>query len=90
MSLPFALIALTAYLSTLVRVLAYRRNGARHRHVIAWVAWALVAVMGGSAIELIMDVERTGIFEAATAVLLAVFVNRVRGNVARLLSRKEL
>ena len=85
MHIPFALIALAAHLAALVRVLTYRRNGARHRHHVSWIAWALVAVLGGSSIELAFHVEQIGFFEAATAVLLAVFVYGVRGNVARLL-----
>ncbi|PTB19540.1 peptidoglycan-binding protein [Trinickia symbiotica] len=89
MPTPLALIAFVAHFATLVRVLTYRRNGARYRHHASWVAWALVAVMGGSAIELALHIGQVNIFEAAAAVMLAVFVIRARGNVARLL-RSEL
>lgn len=85
MHVSFALIALAAHIAALARVLTYRRNGARHRHHVSWVAWALVAVSGGSAIELALHAKHVGIFEAATAVLLALFVFASRGNVARLL-----
>ncbi|TKC83466.1 phage holin family protein [Trinickia terrae] len=85
MHISFALIAFAAHLAALVRVLTYRRNGAPHRLPVSWFAWALAAVMGGASIELVLHVEQVGFFEAATAVLLAVFVYGVRGNVARLL-----
>lgn len=85
MNFLFALMVLMAHLATLVRVLVYERNGARYRRPASWVAWALVVVISGSSIELTLNARQTGFFEAATAVLLAVFVYGVRGNVARLL-----
>lgn len=86
---PVALIALAAYIAAIVRVLTYRRQGARHRSHVSWIAWALVVVMGGSAIELALDAKSVCIFEAGSAVLLALFVFGVRGNVARLLWSNE-
>ena len=85
MSFAFALILVAAHFVTLMRLFAYRRNGSRHRHHVSWLAWALVVVIGGSLIQFSLYPERAGFFEAATAVLVAVFVNRVRGNVALLL-----
>lgn len=89
MHISFALIALAAHIAALVRVLTYQRNGARHRHHVSWIAWALVAVSGGSAIELTLHAKSVGFFEASTAVLLALFVFGARGNVARLLRSDE-
>jgi hypothetical protein len=88
MTFAFALISVGAHLVALMRLFAYRRDGARHRHHVSWLAWALVVVNGGSLIESALHPERAGLFEAATAVLLAVFVTGVRGNVARLLSSR--
>ncbi|KML46422.1 membrane protein [Burkholderia cepacia] len=85
MPLPFALIALCAHVAVLVRVLIYRRNGARHRHRVSWFAWILVAAAGGASIELLLHAGSVGFFDAATAVLLAMAVCGTRGNVARLL-----
>ncbi|NRO99454.1 phage holin family protein [Paraburkholderia sp. NMBU_R16] len=85
MSISLALITCVAHLATLVRVLTFRRNGARYRYHVSWVEWVLVAVMGGSAIELALHLGQVGIFEAAAAVLLAALVLGARGNVARLL-----
>ncbi|CAE6841616.1 hypothetical protein R69746_06950 [Paraburkholderia aspalathi] len=89
MHISFALIALAAHLASVVRVLTYRKNGARHRYHVSWIAWVLVAVMGGSAIELALHAESADFFEAASAVLLALFVFGSRGNIARLLWRSE-
>ena len=86
MSASFALIACVAHLATLLRILTFRRNGARYRRHVSWAAWVLSAVMGGSAIELALRLGQVDIFEAAAAVLLAVFVFGARGNVAHLLS----
>ncbi|HWX12865.1 MAG TPA: phage holin family protein [Trinickia sp.] len=89
MHTAFALIALAAHLTALMRLLAYRRNRARYRNHISWVAWAIVAVIGGSSVELTLHAARVGFFDAATAVLLAAFVCGARGNVARLLRPEE-
>jgi len=89
MHVSFALIALAAHIAALLRVLTYRKNGARHRHRVSWVAWALVAVSGGSSIELALHAKHVGFFEASTAVLLALFVFASRGNVARLLRSEQ-
>ncbi|VWD50153.1 membrane protein [Burkholderia lata] len=85
MPLPLVLIAFCAHVAVLVRVLTYRRNGARHRHRASWFAWAVVTVAGGASIELLLHAGSVGFFEAATAVLLAMSVCGTRGNVARLL-----
>jgi hypothetical protein len=82
---PFAVIAFVAYIAAITRVLTYHRQGSRHRHHVSWIAWVLVVVMGGSAIELALHAKSVGIFEAGSAVLLALFLFGVRGNVARLL-----
>ncbi|MDC6129198.1 phage holin family protein [Burkholderia gladioli] len=85
MHISLAMIALAAHVAAMLRVLVYRRNGARHRRHVSWVAWALLAVSGGSSIELVLHAKHVGVFEAATAVLLSLFVFGARGNVARLL-----
>lgn len=84
-----SLVTLAAQLAVLVRVLAYRKNGSRHRHCVSWAAWALVAIIGASVIELTLHERHVGSFEAAAAVLLAVTTYGTRGNVARLLLAEE-
>jgi hypothetical protein len=82
---PLALIALIAYSVAALRILFYRRDGARHRHHVSWFAWLLLVALGGSAIELAVHSKTVGLFEAARAVLFTVLIFGARGNVARLL-----
>ncbi|HDR8932758.1 TPA: phage holin family protein [Burkholderia vietnamiensis] len=89
MHLSFALVALAAHLAVILRVLTYRKNGARHRSHVAWTAWLIVAISGGSAIELLIHPKPVGFFQAVQAVMLALFVYLARGNVARLLGSTE-
>lgn len=85
MTYAFALIAFLAYAVTSVRLLLYRKEGARHRRHVSWLAWALLVILVGSSVELAVDGHPIGFFEAARAVLLSLFVFGARGNVARLL-----
>lgn len=82
---PFALVALLAYFAAAVCLLMYRKNGARHRQEVSWLAWVLLVMLGGSAIELALNARAVGFFDAGRAVLLSLFIFGVRGNVARLL-----
>ncbi len=82
---PLALISLAAYTVAAHLILAYRRDGSRHRHHVSWFAWLLLVALGGSAIELAIHAKAVGIFEAARALLFTVLVFGARGNVARLL-----
>lgn len=81
---PFALIALAAYCAAVLRLLVYRKNGARHRRHISWLAWLVLVILGGSAIELMLAARQITMFEAGRAALLSLFVFGARGNVARL------
>ncbi|WP_459906911.1 phage holin family protein [Caballeronia sp. HLA56] len=85
MSTSFAAIALTAHVVTTLRIVFFRRKGARHRAHVSWLAWALVTVLGCSAIELALHPRHVDFLEATRSVLLALFVYCARGNVARLL-----
>ena len=85
MTNPLALIALIAYSVAALRILAYRRDGARHRHHVSWFAWLMLVALGGSAIELAVHANAVGMFEAVRAVLFTVLIFGARGNVARLL-----
>ncbi|MCD9124028.1 phage holin family protein [Cupriavidus sp. UGS-1] len=80
-----SILAFTAYLVAALFLLAYRKNGARHRHAVSWLAWLLLVVLGGSAIELALSGRPASPFDAGRAVLLCLFVCATRGNVARLL-----
>jgi len=82
---PFAVIALTAYMVTVAALLLYRRDGAAHCPQSSWVAWLLLVIAGGSAIEQLVYAGDVGPFDAGRAALLALLIVRTRGNVARLL-----
>lgn len=82
---PSPAIALAAYMVAIAALLLYRRDGAQHRRHASWLAWLLLVVVGGSAIELLLYPKPVGFFEAGRAALLALFIVRTRGNVARLL-----
>jgi len=79
------LIAISANVIALIYILAYRRNGARYRAPVSWLAWALAVSLAGSAWQMLAYPRPVSFFETATAVLLASFVLCARGNVARLL-----
>ena len=81
----YALIAFIAYAGSAARLLAYRKDGARHRHHVSWIAWALLVILAGSAIDVLLHAHPIDFFEAARAVAFAVFIFGTRGNVARLL-----
>lgn len=85
MHITLTTIALVVQLAAVLQLLTYRRNGARHRRPVSWLAWLLVVILGGSSIELALHAKHVGIFEAGKAVLLALFIFCARGNVARFL-----
>lgn len=82
---PLAIVAFSAYLVAVLALLLYRKNGARHRHAVSWLAWLLLVVLGGSAIELALSTRPLTWWEAGRAVLLSLFVCASRGNVAHML-----
>ncbi|MGF7190670.1 hypothetical protein JOE11_003721 [Robbsia andropogonis] len=83
-----ALVVFLANLAAFLRILTYRPNGARHRPLLSWVAWALAVSVGGSAIELALRPRVVSLFDMGSAVMLMLFVIAARGNVAWLLGRK--
>jgi hypothetical protein len=78
-------LTLALYGAACLHLLLYRKDGARHRRHVSWLAWALLVVLAGSAIELAMGAHQVGVFEAMRAFLLYLFIFGARGNVARLL-----
>ncbi|MGI4984534.1 MAG: phage holin family protein [Janthinobacterium lividum] len=69
---PLAFVALIAYLLAALHILACRGAGAQHHA--AWLAWTLLVVSGGSALELILTGKTVDILEALRAALLSAFV----------------
>lgn len=89
MHLSLVLIALAAHLAIIARVMACQPRDGHGRFHVAWLAWVIVAISGGSAIELLLHPAPVGFFTAVRDVLLAVFVYVARGNVGLLLRGNE-
>lgn len=85
LSNPLAAIAVLAYVAACLRLVMYRKQGARHRHHVSWLAWLLLVIFGGSAIDLTLHAKTVDLLEAGRAAVFALFIFGVRGNVARLL-----
>ncbi|MYM70527.1 phage holin family protein [Pseudoduganella sp. FT55W] len=79
---------MTFYFLACGRVLLYRKEGARHRRHVSWIAWAILVVLAASGIDLLVNPRELGVIETARAILIDVFVFGARGNVARLLWRE--
>lgn len=88
MHLSWSLIALAAHLASLMRVLIFRHHGSHSRNE-SYFVFLFVALLGGAVIDLALHIERVGFYQAAIACVLTVFVYRSRGNVARLVWKKE-
>ena len=78
-------IAIGFYFLAFFRLLVYRKEGARHRRHVAWVAWAIMVVLGGSGIELALSSAPFSYMETARTILLDLIIYNARGNVARML-----
>ena len=80
------LVQLVACLVIVVRLLTFRRGVSRHRHGIAWIAWALIVACTATAVKLVCGIRPPpGPLETLLTVVLAVGVLIHRGNLAHLL-----
>jgi hypothetical protein len=89
MNLMPAYVALLAYTLSSARILFYRRGDATHKRHISWLAWMLLAVCGGSAIDTALHMHAVTILDACRAWALLIIVASARGNVARMLGCLE-
>lgn len=81
-----AFLFVVANLASAVRLLLYRRNGARFRRGMSWVAYLLIVGTGGQALDVLIQHEQVTVWQTVVAVLLAALVYRAQGNVACILS----
>jgi Putative 3TM holin, Phage_holin_3 len=88
MNTALVLITLSAYLVSVMSILAYRHEGGGRRRPLSWLSWLLLVAAGGSAIDLAVNVKPVDIFDAARAALLGAFVYGSKGDVSRLLGRE--
>lgn len=89
MSLP-TFVTLAACLTACVRLIFYRRRGARFRRHISVAAWLLIAANGAIVLRILLDPYTAcpaGWALALPAAVLALLVCRARGNIAALIRR---
>ena len=77
-----ALLFVGANLASAVRLMFYRRNGARYRRGMSWLAYPLVIGTGGQALDALLRHEADTAWQTLVAVLIAILVCRAQGNVA--------
>lgn len=77
-----ALLFVGANTASALRLLLYRRNGARFRRGMSWLAYLLIVGTGGQALDVLVRHEPVTVWQAVVAVLIAVLVYRAQGNVA--------
>jgi hypothetical protein len=77
---------LVACLVIVLRLLTFRRGFSRHRHGIAWIAWALIVGCTATAVKLVCGIRPPpGPWEALLTVVIAILVVLHRGNLAHVL-----
>lgn len=87
---PWTLIAGALCGAICIRIAIYRREGARHRPGVSWLAYALAVGTGCEWLSIIMAVlfakptPAVSPFLLIVLLVLAVLVYRARGNVARI------
>ncbi|MFY1054661.1 phage holin family protein [Ectopseudomonas khazarica] len=74
-----------ACLAILLRLMVFRRDGARYRPGIAVVAWLLSVCVGGYALAILFGLDRPSPFVLGILLILAALIFRARGNVASVL-----
>jgi len=80
------LVQLVACLVIVLRLLTFRRGVSRHRHVIAWIAWALIVACTATAVKLVCGIRPPpGPWEALLTLAIAIGLLIHRGNIAHLL-----
>ncbi|GJH39068.1 phage holin family protein [Paraburkholderia hospita] len=84
-----ASLSIIAYMVAAFYIVTFRRGEATHKHHVAWSAWLLLVVLGGSALDMVLHPRQVGAFETLLALFIAGIVYRARGNVARILWGSE-
>lgn len=80
------LLQLVACLVIVVRLLTFRRGVSRHRHGIAWIAWALIVACTATAVKLVCGIRPPPWpWEALLTLAIAIGLLIHRGNLAHLL-----
>lgn len=84
-----AFLFVVANIASAARLLLYRRNGARFRRGMSWLAYLLIVGTGGQALDVLVQHEQVTVWQTVVALLLAVLVYRAQGNVACIVSVRQ-
>lgn len=84
-----AFLFVVANIASAARLLLYRRNGARFRLGMSWLAYLLIVGTGGQALDVLVQHEQVTVWQTVVALLLAVLVYRAQGNVACIVSVRQ-
>lgn len=84
-----AFLFVVANIASAARLLLYRRNGARFRPGMSWLAYLLIVGTGGQALDVLVQHEQVTVWQTVVALLLAVLVYRAQGNVACIVSVRQ-
>lgn len=78
----FAIIAVIANTLTALRLIVYRRDNSSYKWEMSLVAWILIALSGGYAIDVATNLTPVSPYGAGLSVVLCVLVWRAHGNVS--------
>lgn len=78
-------LTIAACVAILVRLMVFRRDGARYRPGIAFIAWLLAVCVGGYALAILFGLNQPSPFVLGILLVLGALVFRARGNVASVL-----
>jgi VIT1/CCC1 family predicted Fe2+/Mn2+ transporter len=84
----FAILLLVANATTCVRLLVYRRAGARYRPLVSAYAWLLIASTGSTALGVLLGLypaSHIHLGDVGTSLVLCVLSLAARGNVAAII-----
>lgn len=78
-------LTVVACVAILVRLMVFRRDGARYRPGIAVIAWLLAVCVGGYALAILFGLDQSSPFVLGILLIMATQIFRARGNIASVL-----
>lgn len=83
MEIPFETVAVIANLVTAARLILYRRGGSQFKRGMSVIAWALIVLTGGYAIDVVFNATPVSPYGSGLSVVLMILVLRAHGNVSK-------
>ncbi|NYT68824.1 phage holin family protein [Pusillimonas noertemannii] len=87
MDMIIALIAITANVLTLIRLISYRRGGSRYKFGASLLAYLLLVASGVYLLALAFNLTSTSIWAALVSLVVSALVWRARGNCAAIVRK---